>query len=216
MENKSKRNYGGRMMTEDQITAAKARSKKWSDKNREAINSKARANSAKPEVKAKDAAYREANRERQSEYNRVYYESNKEVILERSNQYYQDNAESVKSKRYAYYKLKMKTDPTFKLTQYMRARVRNAVYNQFSSKACGTFELVGCTPLKLKGHLESQFTDGMGWENYGEWHVDHIRPCASFDLTLDSEQKICFNYTNLQPLWARDNLKKGDTYNEQE
>ena len=214
MESKLKQNYGGRMMTENQVIAAKARSKKWRDKNRESINAKARANSAKPDVKAKNAAYREANRDRQAEYQRAYYENNKGVILERANQYYQNNADSVKAKGYAYYKMKMKTDPTYKLTQYMRSRVRNAIYNQFSSKACSTLELVGCTPLDLKEHLQSSFTEGMTWENYGEWHVDHMRPCASFDLTIDTEQRKCFHYTNLQPLWAEDNIRKSDNYDQ--
>ena len=58
-------------------------------------------------------------------------------------------------------------------------------------------------------HIEKQFKPGMTWERYGEWHVDHIRPCASFDLTDPEQQTICFNYENLQPLWAIDNMKKG-------
>ena len=49
----------------------------------------------------------------------------------------------------------------------------------------------------------------MSWDNYGDWHVDHIRPCASFDLTNEDEQRICFHYKNLQPLWGPDNLEKG-------
>ena len=64
--------------------------------------------------------------------------------------------------------------------------------------------------LDLKLHLENQFVDGMNWNNYGKngWHIDHIKPCASFDLTDPKQQKICFHYTNLQPLWAIDNLIK--------
>lgn len=58
--------------------------------------------------------------------------------------------------------------------------------------------------------LEQQFTEGMTWENYGEWHVDHIRPCVSFDLSIPEQQQECFHYTNLQPLWAKDNLQKSD------
>ena len=58
-------------------------------------------------------------------------------------------------------------------------------------------------------YIEAQFKPGMTWERYGEWHVDHIRPCASFDLTDPKQQKICFHYSNLQPLWAADNIKKG-------
>tara|TARA_R110000751_G_scaffold131998_3_gene234420 strand:- start:438 stop:656 length:219 start_codon:yes stop_codon:yes gene_type:complete len=69
-------------------------------------------------------------------------------------------------------------------------------------------------------HLEDQFQDGMSWENYGRpngdylegWHIDHIKPCALFNLEDASQQKECFHYTNLQPLWAEDNLSKGDKY----
>jgi hypothetical protein len=78
----------------------------------------------------------------------------------------------------------------------------------------GTLELLGCTIQELKIHLESQFEEGMSWENYSKagWHVDHIRPCASFDLTDPTQQKQCFHYSNLQPLWAKDNLSKGSKW----
>ena len=74
--------------------------------------------------------------------------------------------------------------------------------------------LLGCSIEVARFHLECQFTKGMSWDNYGYngWHIDHIRPCASFDLTDSEQQKQCFHYTNLQPLWAEDNLKKGDKY----
>jgi len=70
-------------------------------------------------------------------------------------------------------------------------------------------ELIGCSAEELVAHLEAQFTEGMTWENYGEWHVDHVRPCASFDLTDPAQQRQCFHHTNLQPLWAEENLTKG-------
>jgi hypothetical protein len=69
---------------------------------------------------------------------------------------------------------------------------------------------------QLRQHLEAQFTDGMSWDNYGRdgWHIDHIRPCASFDLTDPEQQRQCFHYTNLQPLWAADNIRKGAVWSE--
>ena len=72
-----------------------------------------------------------------------------------------------------------------------------------------TTNLIGCTVEQLKQHLESHFKVGMFWSNYGKWHIDHIKPCASFDLSKESEQKKCFHYTNLQPLWAKENREKG-------
>jgi len=74
-------------------------------------------------------------------------------------------------------------------------------------------DLIGASPSFVMGYLEAKFTEGMTWENYGHgWHVDHILPCCSFDLTKEEEQKKCFHYSNLQPLWAEDNLKKGGKY----
>lgn len=72
-----------------------------------------------------------------------------------------------------------------------------------------TVELLGCDTNKLKQHLESQFKLGMSWDNYGLWHIDHKSPCAKFDLSKEEEQRKCFNFKNLQPLWAEENLSKG-------
>ncbi len=82
-----------------------------------------------------------------------------------------------------------------------------------AKKALSAALLVGCSTEELKIYLEKQFTDGMSWNNYGEWHIDHIRPCASFDLSDLSQQIECFHYTNLRPLWAEDNKSKGGTWN---
>jgi hypothetical protein len=76
------------------------------------------------------------------------------------------------------------------------------------AKSKSTIQLIGCSIENLKIHLEKQFSYGMTWLNYGKWHVDHIRPCASFDLSKKSEQLKCFHYSNLQPLWAVENLRK--------
>ena len=76
-------------------------------------------------------------------------------------------------------------------------------------------ELVGCTIEELKIYLEKQFKEGMTWENRGiVWHIDHIKPISKFDLTNEEEQKKCFHYTNLQPLFAIDNLRKSNKYQE--
>ena len=100
-------------------------------------------------------------------------------------------------------------DINLRLAHCLRTRIRHAVNSQNVSKNNRTPELVGCSVADLKVHLESKFTDGMTWENYGDWHIDHIRPCASFNLEDADEQKKCFHWTNLQPLWAIDNIRKG-------
>ena len=79
-------------------------------------------------------------------------------------------------------------------------------------KSASTKILIGCSIDFLKQHLESKFQQGMSWKNYGKWHIDHIRPCASFDLSQAREQKKCFHYKNLQPLWARDNILKKNKF----
>ncbi len=73
-----------------------------------------------------------------------------------------------------------------------------------------TKQLLGCDMQFLKRHLSSKWTEGMSWENYGKWHIDHIIPCAEFDLTNQDQRNKCFHYSNLQPLWARDNHMKSD------
>tara|TARA_B100000900_G_C20126993_1_gene532384 strand:- start:105 stop:560 length:456 start_codon:yes stop_codon:yes gene_type:complete len=111
-----------------------------------------------------------------------------------------------------YVKKRRDTDPEFKLRCNLRTRVWTAVKSQGVEKCAKTIDLVGCTIQQLKDHLESQFTDGMSWENQGEWHIDHIRPCASYNLLNEDQQRECFHYTNLQPLWATDNISKGSLW----
>jgi hypothetical protein len=78
-------------------------------------------------------------------------------------------------------------------------------------KSMTTFELLGCTGYALQQWIQFQFTEDMMWCQVGkEIHIDHIRPCSSFDLTDPEEQKKCFHWTNLQPLWAKDNLLKSN------
>ena len=93
----------------------------------------------------------------------------------------------------------------------MRTRIDQAIKN--NSKSMSTVKLLGCTIKFLKQHLQSQFTKGMSWDNYGKWHIDHKHPCVGFDLSKPEEQIKCFNYKNLQPLWAFDNIAKGAKWN---
>ena len=91
--------------------------------------------------------------------------------------------------------------------------MRQALKRAMAKKSARTLVLVGCSGQELVAHLESLFQSDMGWHNYGigtgKWHVDHKRPCASFDLTNPEQQKVCFHYSNLQPMWELDNLTKG-------
>lgn len=103
---------------------------------------------------------------------------------------------------------RLKTQLKRIMAHRVRSRFRAALLRAMSQKYTNTFNLVGCNPEELLKHLESKFQNGMSWNNYREWVIDHIKPCISFDLTQIEEQKKCFHYTNLQPLWAKDNSKK--------
>ena len=104
---------------------------------------------------------------------------------------------------------KKKNDPKYKIERILRSRLLRAVTSKY--KKSSSIELLGCSIEEFRIYIESKFQKGMVWENHGVfgWHIDHIIPCHSFNLTELEEQKKCFHYTNLQPLWWEDNLKKG-------
>lgn len=103
---------------------------------------------------------------------------------------------------------KLKTDIGFKLLFNLRRRLNDAIKGNNKSKR--TLELLGCSIEELKKHLELQFQLGMTWENYGigGWEIDHIKQCCTFNLLDSNQQKECFHYTNLRPLWASDNRSR--------
>jgi len=93
----------------------------------------------------------------------------------------------------------------------LRRRVKNALKDAMdgAERMLITKDIIGCSMKELKEHLESLFQPGMSWDNHGKWHIDHIIPKSLFDHTDETQLKLCWNYTNLQPLWAPDNLRKG-------
>jgi hypothetical protein len=108
-----------------------------------------------------------------------------------------------------YERKKLKTD----MRLVLKKRLRNRLYKVLkgNNKSKSTMELLGIPHLDfLKTYLECKFKEGMTWENRHLWHIDHVLPCSSFDLTKPEEQAKCFHYTNLQPLWASENLSKGN------
>jgi len=115
--------------------------------------------------------------------------------------------ESARSSRYIMERAK--NDPVFKLKMTLRIRLLRAIKGQYKSGSAVSD--LGCSVKYFMEHMENKFLDGMSWENHGEWHIDHIAPLASFDLSISDELKSACHYTNLQPLWARDNISKGAT-----
>jgi hypothetical protein len=107
---------------------------------------------------------------------------------------------------------KLLRDPGFKMACVLRSRIRCALRVVSAIKLADTETLIGCSITQLKQHLELLFKPGMTWGNHGNkgWHIDHIKPCVSFDLTDKKQQMECFHFTNLQPLWAKENLLKAE------
>ena len=171
----------------------------------------------KEKISAQRKAYREANKEKYKAYHKAYREANKEKNKAYHKAYYQANKEKKNAWDLAYQKNRRKTDPTYRLIKNMRSRINGALKGKNKSKS--TMQLIGCTIDELWLHLEKQFYPHpktgkpMTRENHGfgedYWHVDHYKPCAKFDLSDPEQQKICFRYTNLQPLWQTDNFSKG-------
>ncbi len=131
---------------------------------------------------------------------------NKERLRLKAKEYRQK--ENYYSKLWQYSQERLKTDINFKLVTSLRSQVSSALKNL--TKYNKTIPLLGCSISELRLHLEASWQEGMSWENYGRhgWHIDHIKPCCTFDLSLEEDQKACFHYTNLRALWAKDNLSR--------
>jgi hypothetical protein len=182
----------------------------------------------------------EVEKERKRKYHKQYYLKNKEKENLRTKKFREDNLEKVKeiqrssSKKIRendpekhrkktmewrknnpkynveYNKNRKKVDEVFNLKTVMRSRIKSFLKLKNITKQNKTFDIVGCTPQYLKEYIESKFIDGMNWSNHGlyGWHIDHIIPLSSAN-TEDEIYKLC-HYTNLQPLWSKDNLKKSN------
>jgi len=133
-------------------------------------------------------------------------EISKEKDRQRSRQWRIDNKERLNEQL----RLKRKNDPEFKIKCNLRKRLSFLVRLYSLKKSKQTLALLGCDMPFFMKHIESLFQDGMTWSNYGfnGWHLDHKIPCDAFDLSKPEEQGKCFHYTNIQPLWGVDNLRK--------
>jgi hypothetical protein len=140
---------------------------------------------------------------------RQWRAENPEESTRRVTEYVKANREKVNAWRRENHNTRRGVDLDFSLKLRLRRRMNGALLAADATASASTMKLLGCKPSELRAHLEAQFSDGMGWDNYGEWEVDHIRPCASFDLTDPVQQRKCFHYGNLQPLWKSVNRSKG-------
>jgi hypothetical protein len=163
------------------------------------ISSKKYQRKNKDKIRKKNSEYREKNREHLREYHKKWRENNKKQYQE-----YKRN----------YTKNKKDSDPKYKLASYTRTAIYTCLKERNINKYKNTFDLLPYSLEDLIQRLESQFKESMGWENYGEWHVDHIKPMSSFGFESIEDESFqeCWSLSNLQPLWAKENLSKGSKY----
>lgn len=147
-----------------------------------------------------------------------HYYKNRLVILNRQYNRYHNDEEFKKKHSLSCVNItreRKKYDINFKLSLNLRASLRQRLKRDKGKRNIGkTIKMIGCTLNELKIYLESKFQPGMTWDNWGVngWHIDHIKPLSSFDLTDETQFKEANHYTNLQPLWAKDNLRKYNKY----
>ena len=194
--------------------------KRYWEKNKERIKIKNRERGKryradpknKEKIRESNRKYAIKNREKILAYHAKYRKKNKEKINRGGKEWYYKNKEKVRARQRIYERIRRNT-LHFKIKDNMRRRIRTALKKNGGKKTKRTMKLVGCTAEQLKQYIEKQFKPGMSWEQRDSFHIDHIIPCASFDLTKLSEQKKCFHYTNLQPLYPIENIKKGAKLN---
>ena len=146
--------------------------------------------------------YRSKNRLQRKKYEDEYVKANKEKLQKYRKNYRIENKD--KMNEYVRYYSKYKISINSKIASVLRTRIACALRDNKISKSKSSKELLGCDIQFFKEYIESKFTKGMTWANRGNggWHLDHIKPCKSFNLNDVEQQKLCFNYKNIQPLWA--------------
>jgi hypothetical protein len=158
------------------------------------------------------ASYRTANKEKHKQWR----QNNTEKLRINHAKYKKNNTEHVRNYHRKYIKTynreRRRGDQNFKIKECLRTRLYKALKSQDTSKSISSMQLIGCTVEHLKNYLQQQWLPGMSWDNHARngWHIDHIRPCNMFNLSDPEQQKICFHYTNLRPLWAKDNQTRPD------
>ena len=164
--------------------------------------------------KVANKRWQEKNKKHLKEYHKQWSKKNREHLREYHAKWREENREDLNEYKRIYEKTKKDSDPSYKLACYTRTAIYTCLKERNINKYKNTFDYLPYTLEDLMEHLQSQFREDMTWDNYGEWHVDHIKPMVSFNISSpeDEEFKECWSLNNLQPLWGEENLSKGSTY----
>jgi len=195
--------------TPEQRKAYAEKCKEWRAKNPEKNAELKRAwriaNKEKSNITAK--SWWQANADKRAVYGKNKYIRHRELILARNKAYRSKNKDAIQSKKKEYVRNRRKEHTPYAIQMRIRSRFAHAMNRKGWSKDAPMQAIVGCSWEELKSHLESRFLPGMTWENRSEWHIDHIIPCST--ASTEEEMKKLFHFSNLQPLWREDNLRKG-------
>jgi len=162
--------------------------------------------------KIADKKWRDSNKEYLSQKSKNWYEQNKEHRKQYLKEYREKNIDRIREVKRTYEKTKKANDPLYKLINNFRTAIYQVLKENNVKKNGHYFDILKYTTDDLINHLENKFTDKMTWDNYGEWHVDHILPISSFDIKEigDGEFMKCWSLSNLQPLWGDENIRKSN------
>ena len=207
---------------------AREATERWAKENPQRVSEsgKKSRDKRKKQTHEYNILYRQKNRDLLIERSRQNYIADPEKYRKRSGKWIKNNREKANKMRATYMsnpdnrervqkitakqsKIRRESDPTYKLITTIRSTINRAIMR--NSKGGRAIELLGCSIDELKKYLETQFKPGMSWDNWSQdgWHIDHITPISFFDLAGSMQQKRCFNFINLQPMWAKENLSKG-------
>ena len=163
--------------------------------------------------------YRKKNKEKAAESSRMYYKNNKTYLDFKNKEWIKNNYKKFRIYQKIWSKANRKKYKDLTVIEKLIKGLRARLWRELKkNKKTSALIYLGCSPEDLKKHLESQWKPEMSWDNYGRklnkrcWHIDHIKPINAFNMNIEIEKEDCFHYTNLQPLWADENLKKGFAY----
>jgi hypothetical protein len=162
--------------------------------------------------KVADKKWRDSNKEYMSNKSKTWYEQNKEHRKEYLKEYREKNIDKIRLVKRTYEKTRKDNDPIYKLINNFRTAIYQVLKESNVQKNGHYFEILKYSPDELITHLEERFTGEMSWDNYGVWHVDHIRPISSFNIQEIGDESFmeCWSLNNLQPLWGDENIRKSN------